>query len=198
MMTLFDAVSLFDEGKKRYTNFDLPGTELQLWEQFIGKQSADRYYESLLNNSPWQQRERMMYDKVVTEPRLTAWFGPKGHPFTNELLEIKFMVEEQSKISFDSVLLNLYRNGNDSVAWHSDTLPSDGKHKPIASVSFGETRPFQIRHKTNKFIKPLEIPLTHGSFLLMGNTMQEHYEHHVPKTAKLIAPRINLTFRISK
>jgi alkylated DNA repair dioxygenase AlkB len=197
MLTLFDATSLFDEGKKRYTHFDLPNAELQLWEQFIGKQDADRYYQTLLDATPWKQRERKMYDKLVLDPRLTAWYGINGLPFTKELLEIKALVEAASAIVFDSVLLNLYRDGNDSVAWHSDTLPSDGKHKRIASVSFGETRPFQVRHKTNRFIKPISIPLTHGSFLLMGSTMQEHYEHHIPKTAKQVAPRINLTFRIA-
>jgi alkylated DNA repair dioxygenase AlkB len=198
MLSLFEETDLFDAGKKRYTSFDLSDAELQLWEQFFDKEASDRYYEILLHTSPWKQRERKMYDKMVLDPRLIAWYGNNGIPFTAELLEIKDKVEKQCNIIFDSVLLNLYRDGKDSVAWHSDTLPADGKHKAIASVSFGETRPFQVRHKTRKDIKLLEIPLTHGSFLLMGTTMQGSYEHHIPKTAKLIAPRINLTFRITK
>jgi alkylated DNA repair dioxygenase AlkB len=100
--------------------------------------------------------------------------------------------------AFDRVLLNYYRDGNDSVAWHSDTLPADGKHHPIASVTFGETRQFKVRHKLLKKTSQLSIPLTHGSFLLMGEAMQDHYEHHVPKTSRRVGGRINLTFRISE
>ena len=198
MLSLFEETELFDAGKKRYTAFDIPDAELRLWEQFIDKASASLYYEVLLHHTPWKQRERKMYDKMVPDPRLTAWYGPNGLPFTPPLPEIQTMVEAQCNIHFDSVLLNLYRDGKDSVAWHSDTLPADGKHHPIASVSFGETRPFQVRHKRRKDVSQIEIPLTHGSFLLMGASMQAHYEHHIPKTAKTIAPRINLTFRITQ
>ncbi|HTF28484.1 MAG TPA: alpha-ketoglutarate-dependent dioxygenase AlkB, partial [Flavitalea sp.] len=191
MLSLFDETALFNTGKKRFTSFDIPDARLQLWEQFFEKDESDHYYEVLLHNSPWQQRERKMYDKIIPDPRLTAWYGPGGLPFTAELLTIKSKVEAQCDISFDSVLLNLYRDGRDSVSWHSDTSPADGIHKPIASVSFGETRPFQVKHKTRKDLKMMEIPLTHGSFLLMGAGMQDNYEHHIPKTARQIAPRIN-------
>jgi len=139
----------------------------------------------------------MMYDKMVLDPRLTAWYGKAStNEWTPTLLLIKSTVEAECGITFNSVLLNYYRDGNDSVAWHSDTLPSSGKHHPIASVTFGETRLFKVRHKNNKTIQ-LSIPLTHGSFLLMGEQMQYDYEHHVPKTARNVGPRINLTFRIS-
>ena len=137
-----------------------------------------------------------MYDKVVLDPRLTAWYGPGGS-WPADLQDIKQKVEETCGIQFNCVLLNYYRDGNDSVAWHSDTLPSSGRHHAIASVTFGETRQFKLRHKTNKAIPQVSIPLTHGSFLLMGETMQYHYEHHVPKTSRPIGPRINLTFRIT-
>jgi len=96
---------------------------------------------------------------------------------------------------FNSVLLNLYRNGKDGVGWHSDRTENFGKNQVIASVSFGETRPFRLRHKTRKDIPTVEIPLTHGTLLLMAGTTQTHWEHHIPKTAKDILPRINLTFR---
>jgi alkylated DNA repair dioxygenase AlkB len=198
-MNLFDDTALFDEGRKRYTDFHLPDAELKYWEQFFSKTESDNYFNMLLASSPWQQRTRKMYDKMVLDPRLTAYYGGlNGHEWTGDLLRIKSKVEEACGIIFDRVLLNLYRDGNDSVAWHSDTLPSDGKHHHIASVTFGETRIFKIRHKTRKDIRQLDIPLTHGSFLLMGETMQDHYEHHVPKTARKVGPRINLTFRISE
>jgi len=178
----------------------LPDAGLVLWEQFIHREEADHYYQELLETSPWIQRRRPMYDKVVLDPRLTAYYGgERGHVWTPLLLEIKQKVELHCGIRFDRVLLNYYRDGNDSVAWHSDTLPSDGKHHPIASVTFGDTRVFKVRHKKYPTDKSLQadIPLTHGSFLLMGEQMQYFYEHHVPKTTKPIGPRINLTFRIA-
>ena len=197
MTTLFDDTLLFNEGKKRYTNFDLPDAELKLWEQFFEKNESDNYYKILLK-SPWKQRTRKMYDKLILDPRLTAWYGSEStDAWPSTLLEIKERVERECGIVFNSVLLNYYRDGNDSVVWHSDTLPSSGKHHAIASVTFGETRLFKVRHKTNKNVAQLSIPLTHGSFLLMGETMQYHYEHHVPKTSRKIGARINLTFRIS-
>ena len=196
-MMLFDNTMLFAESKEKFTDFNLPDTDLRLWEYFFPKQESDRYYGLFLHGTPWKQHHRRMYDKVVADPRLTAWYGKNGHAWTPELLQIKAKVEEQAGISFNSVLLNYYRDGSDSVSWHSDTLPSSGRHHAIASVTFGETRVFKVRHKTRKDIAQLDIPLTHGAFLLMGETMQYHYEHHIPKTAKKIAPRINLTFRIS-
>jgi alkylated DNA repair dioxygenase AlkB len=198
MTTLFDDTLFFNEGKKGDTNFELSDAALKLWEQFFDKQESDHYYKILFKESPWEQRTRKMYDKIIPDPRLTVWYGsetPDAWPST--LLEIKERVEQECGIVFNSVLLNYYRDGNDSVAWHSDTLPSSGKHHAIASITFGETRLFKVRHKTNKNIAQLSIPLTHGSFLLMGETMQYHYEHYVPKTSRKIGARINLTFRIS-
>ncbi|MDQ0640001.1 alkylated DNA repair dioxygenase AlkB [Pedobacter sp. W3I1] len=198
-MNLFGETALFDGGIKRYTDFSIPDTELLLWQHFFNKNEADNYYKILLAETPWQQRMRKMYDKVVVDPRLTAYYGGEnGYQWTPILMEIKKMVENGCGISFDRVLLNLYRDGKDSVAWHSDTLPVDGKHHHIASVTFGDTRIFKVRHKFRKDIAALDIPLTHGSFLLMDETMQDHYEHHVPKTARNVGPRINLTFRISE
>jgi alkylated DNA repair dioxygenase AlkB len=197
-MNLFEETALFDEGKKRFKDFRLPDTDLRLWEQFFTKADSDHYFRTLKDRTPWQQRTRKMYDKIVLDPRLTAYYGgPNGHEWTPELLTIKASIESSCGITFNRVLLNYYRDGNDSVAWHSDTLPSDGKHHSIASVTFGETRLFKVRHKSRKDLPQLDIPLTHGSFLLMGETMQDHYEHHVPKTSRKIGARINLTFRIS-
>jgi len=197
-MNLFDDVALFDEGRRRYRDFSLPDADLRLWEQFFSRQDADNYFSVLKGSTPWQQRKRMMYDRWVLDPRLTCYYGgPNGQAWTPMLEEIRSCVEQACGISFNRVLLNYYRDGNDSVAWHSDTLPADGRHHAIASVTFGETRVFKVRHKLKKEMEPLSIPLTHGSFLLMGETMQDHYEHHVPKTSRKIGGRINLTFRIS-
>ncbi|MES2373413.1 MAG: alpha-ketoglutarate-dependent dioxygenase AlkB [Bacteroidota bacterium] len=196
-MNLFDDTALFDVGKKRYVDFALPDAGMKLWEQFFEKEDSDRYYKELLETSPWIQRRRPMYDKVVLDPRLTAYYGgERGHEWTPMLLEIKARVEAQCGIEFNRVLLNYYRDGSDSVAWHADTLPSDGVHHAIASVTFGDTRIFKVRHIKDKSMQ-VDIPLTHGSFLFMGEMMQYFYEHHVPKTAKPVGPRINLTFRIA-
>jgi alkylated DNA repair dioxygenase AlkB len=200
MFTLFNETEFFNAGRKYHRVFNLRDSGLVLWEQFFSKQESDRYYNELLTTSPWVQRRRPMYDKVVLDPRLTAYYGgERGHEWTPLLVEIKEKVEAQCGISFNRVLLNYYRDGNDSVAWHSDTLPMDGVHHEIASVTFGEARSFKVRHKVDKNDKALQadIPLTHGSLLLMGNQMQYFYEHHVPKTKKAVAPRINLTFRIA-
>jgi len=198
-MNLFEETALFDGGIKKYIDFNLPDTELRLWQHFFSKTEADSYFKTLFSEVPWQQRMRKMYDKMVLDPRLTAYYGGEnGHQWTPALLEIKASIEKVTEISFDRVLLNLYRNGKDSVSWHSDQIPADGKHHHIASVTFGDTRIFKVRHKSTKDIPPLDIPLTHGSLLLMGETMQAHYEHHIPKTARDIGPRINLTFRISE
>jgi alkylated DNA repair dioxygenase AlkB len=197
-MNLFEDTALFDEGRKRFKDFQLPDTDLKLWEQFFTKAESDFYFKLLRDNTPWQQQQRKMYDKMVLDPRLTAWFGgANGLEWTPELLVIKAKIEQESGVEFNRVLLNYYRDGKDSVSWHSDTLPAGGKHHRIASVTFGETRMFKVRHKTRKDMEQLQIPLTHGSFLLMGETMQDHYEHHIPKTAKPVGGRINLTFRIS-
>jgi alkylated DNA repair dioxygenase AlkB len=196
-MKLFDDTALFDQGKKRFTDFQLPGTDLRLWEQFFAPGDSDHYFTVLRETTPWQQRTRKMYDKIVLDPRLTAWYGgANGLDWTEELLSIKALVERECGIAFNRVLLNYYRDGNDSVAWHSDTLPAGGRHHAIGSVTFGDTRVFKIRHKSRKDVAT-GIPLTHGSFLLMGETMQDHYEHHVPKTARAVGGRINLTFRVS-
>jgi alkylated DNA repair dioxygenase AlkB len=198
-MHLFDDIALFDEGKKQFRDFQLPDASLLLWEQFFTKTESDRYFRILLQDTPWAQRMRKMYDKNVPDPRLTAFYGgANGHTWTPDLLQIKERVENECGITFDGVLLNFYRDGNDSVAWHSDTLPADGRHHPIASVTFGDTQVFKVRHKIRNGTPQLEIPLTHGSFLLMGDSMQDLYEHHVPKTSRQVGPRINLTFRISE
>lgn len=159
------------------------------------------YYTSLLYNTPWREYEMPMYDKIVTAPRMIAWYGGPDEagesalPWTPELFALRVAVEKETELQFNAVLLNLYRNGNDSVAWHSDKEHRSGKNPNIASVTFGQTRPFRFRHKTDKSIAPIEIPLQHGTLLLMSGTTNTFWEHHIPKSAKEMLPRINLTFR---
>lgn len=200
-MLLFEEQELFTTGAGLRKNFDLPDLDLMLHEGFIPKAEADYYYSHLLEATPWREYQMPMYDKVVTAPRMVAWYGASGEngenalSWTTELLVLKHKVENETGLKFNAVLLNLYRNGNDSVAWHSDREHQIGSNPNIASLTFGQTRPFRFRHKTDKEIGQLEIPLHHGTLLLMSGTTNTFWEHHIPKSGREMLPRINLTFR---
>jgi len=202
-MTLFNDIELFATGTSGKKKFELPDTELMLYDGFFTKAESDHYYELLLQHTKWQEYQMPMYDKTVTAPRMISWYEDKSNPganlsrpeWTPELLAIRKRVEVETEVKFNSVLLNLYRSGRDSVSWHSDKEHNFGKNAIIASVTFGETRMFRLRHKFRKDIPQVEIPLHHGSLLVMAGTTQSYWEHQVPKTAKDVRQRINLTFR---
>lgn len=202
-MNLFNDTDIFTGSKPNKKIFDLPDTDLMLFEGFFTKEESDMYYEKLLNTTKWKEADLTIYDKTHIIPRMISWYEDKTNPgadltgndWTPELIAIKSKVENEVSFKFNAVLLNLYRDGKDGVGWHSDRTENFGKDQVIASVSFGETRPFRLRHKTRKDIPMVEIPLTHGALLLMAGTTQTHWEHHIPKTAKNILSRINLTFR---
>lgn len=202
-MTLFNDTELFTSGLRGKTVFDLPDCELILIDNFFTKEESDHYYEKLLHQTKWREYEMEMFDKTVTAPRMIAWYEDKdntgadqnGPDWTYDLLSIRSRVEKETALDFNSLLLNFYRNGKDSVAWHSDKEHNTGANPIIASVTFGETRMFRLRHKFRKDIPQVEIPLHHGSFLLMAGTTNSFWQHQVPKTAKNVLPRINLTFR---
>lgn len=170
-------------------------------------QQSDYLLNKFIQETPWQQRVQKLYDKEVITPRLTAWYGDpevydyaaltqtKPNLWTPELLHIKSLVEPVAGVQFNSVLLNYYRDGNDSVAWHSDRESVLGKNPIIASVSFGQVRSFDIRNKENHSIK-YSVRLEHGSFLLMKAGLQEYWEHRVAKSIMPMRPRVNLTFRV--
>ena len=201
-MILFEDTEIFTLGTGGKKVFDVPDADLLQIDGLFSKEESDHYYNILLNNTTWKEYEMPMYDKTVTAPRMVAWYGESNREdrqtnsnWPPEILAIKERVEKETKMHFNYVLLNLYRNGNDSVAWHSDKTKSTNKDLNIASVTFGETRVFRLRHKILKHISPIEIPLHHGTFLLMAGSTNTYWEHQVPKTAKEVLPRINLTFR---
>jgi alkylated DNA repair dioxygenase AlkB len=200
-MTLFEDTELFNAGLRGKVVFDLPDAEVMLIDNFFDKQESDYYYNALLTQTQWREYQMPMYDKVVTAPRMISWFEDRNEvnsptpELTNDLKAIRTRVEAETNEKFNAVLLNLYRNGNDGVAWHSDKTDKSGINPIIASVTFGETRLFRLRHKFRADIEQVEIPLHHGSFLLMAGTTNSFWEHQVPKTARNIQPRINLTFR---
>jgi alkylated DNA repair dioxygenase AlkB len=202
-MTLFNDTELFTTGSGGKKIFDLPDTELILIDNFFSKEESDHFYEKLLHQTKWRGYQMEIFDKTVTAPRMIAWYEDKdnvgadqnGPDWTYDLLTIRSRVEKETQLDFNSLLLNLYRNGKDGVGWHSDKENNTGKDPIIASVTFGDTRIFRLRHKFRKDVAQVEIPLHHGSFLLMAGTTNSFWQHQVPKTARNVLPRINLTFR---
>ena len=199
---------LFEEGE---VNYDLPDAEIRYFPTFFTPSKADFLLDQLLRTIEWKQNTIKMYGKENPVPRLEAWYGDKGksyaysgikmepRPWTDDLLFIKKSIEAKAGVIFNSVLINYYRNGQDRVAWHSDDEKELGRNPIIASVSLGAERNFKLRHKHYKLNDQKEqIILNHGSFLLMEGTTQHNWMHEIPRTAKPIGPRINLTFRIIK
>jgi alkylated DNA repair dioxygenase AlkB len=186
---------------------DLPDADVTFYQAFFGAGESDRLLDELNSTIAWRQEQIQTDDASIPLPRLTAWYGGPGRTYTYSkitmqpepwnapLLEIKGRIEEVSPATFNSVLLNLYRDGRDGVGWHSDDEPELGVEPVIGSVSFGATRSFVLRHKTQRKLLPVEIELTHGSYLLMQGTTQRFWRHQVPKTTDPVEPRINLTFR---
>ncbi|MCB0538777.1 MAG: alpha-ketoglutarate-dependent dioxygenase AlkB [Bacteroidetes bacterium] len=180
--------------------------EYIFYPNFFSKLESDQFLQKLKSGIDWKQESMNMYGKQVLFPRLTAWYGDNDKPYsfsgitlnpniwTDELFEIKNKIEPIAQTKFNSVLLNRYRNGNDSISWHTDAEKELGINPIIASVNFGATRKFQLRHINTK--EKIEIELTHGSLLIMQGELQHFWQHQVPKTSKVVGERINLTFRM--
>jgi alkylated DNA repair dioxygenase AlkB len=187
-------------------HLNLPDAEFIYYPNFFSKEKADIFFETLLEETPWQHDEITIFGKKILQPRLTSLYGNEGksygysnivmhpHAFNNTLTFIKDEIENIINEHFTTVLLNLYRNEKDSNGWHADNEKELGRDPVIASLSLGEERVFQIKHNTNKEVKR-SIILQHGSLLVMKNGAQIHYKHQIPKASKSKKPRINLTFR---
>lgn len=188
---------------------NLPDAEVIYYPHFFDKEEADIIFAELTNEIPWQQDDIRVFGKTHPQPRLTALFGNEGkpysysnikmqpHPWNLLLQKIKSKVESVSDTNFTTVLLNQYRDGKDSNGWHADNEKELGTNPIIASLSFGAERTFQLKHNSDKDQKK-SIVLEHGSLLLMKGTTQHCWKHQIPKTAKPVGPRINLTFRVIK
>lgn len=160
-------------------------------------------------NINWRHDKIKMYGKEVYIPRFSAWYGDDGKPYTYSgltlqpnswnkgLLYIKEQIEKVAGVYFNSVLMNWYRDGEDYISWHTDAEPELGQNPVIGSVNFGATRRFQLRRIDNNKEK-LELPLKHGTFLLMKGQTQHFWQHAVPKESKIKDIRLNLTFRTIK
>ena len=190
---------------------ELPDAELSYYPRLFETKQADSFLDKLKDGIEWTQNTIRFYGKESLVPRMEAWYGDEGKsyaysgihmdpkPWTEELIIIKHKIEPLAGVAFNSVLINYYRDGKDRVAWHSDDEKELGQNPVIGSVSLGAERKFKLRHKRYKTngLKH-EILLRHGSFLLMKGSTQHHWMHEIPRIAKPIGPRINLTFRIIK
>ena len=184
-----------------------PGGRLRFWPALIKPDKADHFMEVLTSDLAWSQRSIRMFGRQVPQPRLTAFYGQAGVeyrysgltwqalPWSGALAELAKQVAETAGFEFNSVLCNLYRDGQDSMGWHADDEPELGTNPVIASVSFGQSRRFDLKPKADNGRSTVKLTLSHGSVLVMEGDTQHHWVHQIPKTRKALAPRINLTFR---
>jgi alkylated DNA repair dioxygenase AlkB len=173
---------------------------------FLDPTRADHIFNALLSKAAWSQEFLNMYGKRIPFPRLTAWYGDPNASYSYsgvrnepaawlpELATLRNELLLRTGIRFNSVLLNQYRNGDDSLSWHSDNEPELGTEPTIASVSLGVSRLFELKHRTESTVVP--IRLDHGSLLLMSGSLQAHWTHRIPKERAITRSRINLTFRV--
>lgn len=177
--------------------------ELYYMERLPLPGAPDALLARLLAETAWRAESITVFGRQHPQPRLTAWHGDRSYtysgltlqpePWTPLLLEIRRVVEDVSGRAFNSVLLNYYRDGRDSMGMHSDDEPELGPEPAIASVSLGEVRPFVLRHKRSG--EQLQLPLASGSLLLMAGKMQHCWVHGIKKSTRPLGPRLNLTFR---
>ncbi len=181
------------------------GLEIISYEKFINTSDGDRIFASALNEIPWQTSTIKMYGKEVAIPRLQCWIGDPGceyaysgkslqrYDFFEPLIEIRSLIQNQLGIYFNSVLANLYRDGNDSMGFHADDEPELGNNPLIASLSLGAERPLIFQNKDKAETKTFDQP--HGSLMLMKGATQSAWKHGIRKSKKISEPRINFTFR---
>ena len=196
-MDLFDFDSQFNllpyDGDVFYTDL------------LISRVKSKELFEKLLKEISWQQDELFIYGRKIITKRKVAWYGDNNCqysysnctktalPWTAELFELKIIVEEQTQSKFNSCLLNLYHSGDEGMAWHSDDEKELGLRPIITAVSLGAERRFVFKHKQSK--ESVSHILEQGSLLIMKGSTQEYWQHSLPKTKKVLEPRINLTFR---
>jgi len=197
----------FFQENRVFQKIKIQDGELWLMPHFLGTTTSNLYFKQLYGNIQWKEEQIKMFGKTYLVPRKTAWYGEeqcvyeysgivcKPLPWNETLLEIKQAVETQlNNVAFNSVLLNLYRNGNDKMGWHADDEKELGINPIIASVSLGATRRFDLKHKKLPNEKH-QFELNTGSLLVMLGETQHYWLHQIPAQKKVLGPRINLTFR---
>jgi alkylated DNA repair dioxygenase AlkB len=193
--------------ERKFEIFSLLDGEVLFMKNFLKQDESLEFFNKLNSTIHWKQEEIKYYGKIYPVPRKTAWYGYEGfdysysgincnpEPWTKELLFLKNEIEKfLPGVDFNSVLLNMYRNGNDKVSWHSDDEKELGINPTIASLSIGETRRFDLKHKDNPELQ-YKFELTPGSLIIMRGALQHYWLHQIPVQKKVTHPRINLTFR---
>lgn len=185
----------------------IPGADVTYHRHFLPYQDAAAFLRRLIETIPWRQDNIVLWGKSMPQPRLTAWYGDPGRsytysgltleplPWTDDLQTLRTMAERLAEASFNSVLLNYYRDHNDSVGFHSDDEPELGATPTIGSISLGETRTLTFKPKKHKDWEPVRIALESGSLLVLKGDTQRNWRHAIAKESRLCGPRVNLTFR---
>jgi len=204
-MDLFSQIEEYED--RKFEIISLKDGEVWYMKHFLKQNEADYYFKILKETIHWKQEEKLYYGNWYPVPRETAWYGNSGaryfysgksynpEQWTKELMNLKMEIESfLPEQDFNSVLLNLYRNGNDKVSWHADDEKELGVNATIASLSLGAARRFDLKHKQIPGLQR-KFELTSGSLLIMRGELQHHWLHQVPAQKKVLQPRINLTFR---
>lgn len=185
---------------------DIPDAQLWFEPQWLAATEADALFEALREQIAWETHRIRIFGKAHDSPRLSCWIGDPGasyvysrvrfepRPWPPALAALRPRIDAASGVAMNSVLANLYRSGQDAMGWHSDDEPELGARPVIASLSLGATRRFRFRHRRDH-AKTFAIELPHGSLLLMSGDTQANWQHALPRTARPVAARLNLTFR---
>lgn len=202
-MTMRDLFSL----DRQFEPIEMPDANISILHEIEMPLPYNQMLRKLIDQTIWRQEDVRVYGKVYQQPRLVALYGEAGKkydysgislnplPWTDLLREIKRRVEDCTDARFNAVFLNLYRDHNDSMGFHSDDEKELGKNPVIASVTFGATRIFKLKHKFRKDLSLVNIPLEAGTVLLMKGNTQHFWKHGIDKQKIPCGPRVNLTFR---
>ena len=198
-------MDLFNSTIDKNKNFLPYDGTVHYFGQLFPIAQANAYFEALINTIEWKNDEAFIMGKHIITKRKVAWYGDDEYaytysrstkhalPWTKELLELKNIAEEYTGSTYNSCLLNLYHDGNEGMAYHSDDEKALGKSTSIASMSFGAERKFLFKHKVSK--ETIGMFLENGSLLEMKDTTQTNWLHRLPPTKKIATARVNLTFR---
>ena len=184
----------------------LPDAKIKYYPDFIRAKEADKLFKLLINQTPWRNDPITLFGKTYPQPRMTSLHGHttdaygysgivmQPNPMSKPLLDIEKKLKAFTDETFTTVLLNLYRDGQDSNGWHADNEKELGQNPIIASVSLGSDRFFHLKHRNKKELR-FKILLKSGSLFFMEGETQTHWLHQIAKTAQPVGTRINLTFR---